>query len=260
MQAHKWTARPARSGQSLPNAGEACATGGNLDNWKGFPAKRPCSRCKQEPCPRTTIPRPGKETDTHRSSADTPDSQVSTHGNSRCGGGGGGVDGKGRDFSPDGSVCHCLDSATPLPMRFSIPLPPTTDEMKNNRMFLGRHRPIALSWDRGIERRRRPTATFPGSTGRGRRRARWPSRPDDFAMCVPALDSQHRQGRIVASYPPSFLAFGLQRRRIGRCRIWAKTRSVRETRRRVCRECSSPEASHQDMASALTGGTKKLSD
>lgn len=44
MQTHKWTG-PARSGLSLPNTGEACATGGTSTT---VPCKASMSRCKQE--------------------------------------------------------------------------------------------------------------------------------------------------------------------------------------------------------------------
>lgn len=195
MQTHKGTGA-ARPGLSLPNTDEACATGGTSTT---VPCKASMSRCKQEQL--------SEDDDTDQVLISSPLTARYRHMATRA-------------------VVVVWTARDEIQPSFSIShRPATTDERKNNRTFLGRHRPIALSWDHGIERPL-PTATSPGSTGRGRRRARWPSRPDDFAMCVPALDSQHRQGRVVAGrpprwvafYPPSFLAFGLRRRRIGRCR------------------------------------------
>lgn len=243
MQTHKWTG-PARSGLSLPNTGEACATGGTSTT---VPCKASMSRCKQEQL--------SEDDDTDRVLISSP------------------LTARYRHMATRAVVVVVWTARDEIqPKQFSLPLysapryptrSATTDEMKNNRMFLGQYRPIALSWDHGIERPL-PTATSPGSTGRGRRRARWPSRPDDFDMCVPALDSQHRQARVVAGRPPRWLHStrphfwllgcddgGLGDADMGQDKLIP--------RRRVRRECSSREASHRDMISPSTGGTEKLS-
>lgn len=248
-----WTG-PARSGLSLPNTGEACATGETSTN---LPCKASMSRCKQELM--------SEDDDTDRVLISSPLTARYRHMATRAVVVVVGVDGKGRiqsrRFHQSAPPLSGLGHSHSLPVRFDIP--PTTDEMKNNRTFLGRHRPMALSWDHGIERPL-PTVTSPGSTGRGRRRARWPSRPGDFAMCVPALDSQHRQARVVAGRPPRWLhstrphfwLLGCDDGGLGDADMGQDKMG---SRRRVRRECSSREHSHRDMTSPSTSGTEKLS-